>query len=401
MAVAPMPRRSGDATRSERALLAALGLPHDANAQDIQVAHDRLVEYLERAPRALHAWAERGIAAADEAYALLSDPAASHGDDQVPASGGRTDRSARAYGSGPGTPDGTGRRPAAPASRNLSPVADDADDEEYFEELELEPQVSQRSRQVARRRTRRDAQVAASAPPGRRTGIHRFGRLAAVAAGAVAVAAITIGVYSMGASSVPGFTGSPAPEAAASPALDEAQVAALMQKISANPGDIASLQGLCDLFFKAGDYATAGDWARKVLAVDPKNLTALLAAGAAAFNLGDSSGAEKEWRAVLAIDDRNLEAHYDLGFMYLSKEPPDVANVRLEWDKVIAIDPNSDVAKTVATHLQSLTGSPAPGAGGTPAASPGASPASSPAPPAAESPAGPAQTAPAPSPAAS
>lgn len=398
MAVAPMPRRSEDAPRSERALLAALGLTRDANAQDIQVAHDRLVEYLERAPRALHAWAEREIAAADEAYALLSDPVAGHGDEEVVASGGRTDRSARASGSGPGRPDGAGPRPAAPGSRNLSPVADD---EEYFEELELEPPASQRSRQAVRRRARRDGQVAASVPPGRRTGIHRFGRLAAVAVGAVAVAAITIGVYSMGASSVPGFTGSPAPEAAASPALDEAQVAVLMQKISANPGDIASLQGLCDLFFKAGDYATAADWAKKVLVVDPKNVTALLAVGAAAFNLGDSAEAEKEWRAVLAIDDRNIEAHYDLGFMYLSKEPPDVANVRLEWDKVIAIDPNSDVAKTVATHLQSLTGSPAPGASGAPGATPGAANVSSPAPSPAASPAGPAQTAPAPSPAAS
>ena len=83
-------------------------------------------------------------------------------------------------------------------------------------------------------------------------------------------------------------------------------------------------------------------------------MTALLALGAAQFNLGDAASAEKQWLAVLAIDPKNVEAYYDLGFMYLSQNPPDMANVKLQWGKVIEIDPNSDVAKTVATHLDSL-----------------------------------------------
>ena len=68
--------------------------------------------------------------------------------------------------------------------------------------------------------------------------------------------------------------------------------------------------------------------------------------------------------------------------MYLSLNPPDIANVKLEWGKVIAIAPNSDVAKTVATHLASLDASPAPerrGAGQSCATVPAASPAASPA----------------------
>ena len=38
-----------------------------------------------------------------------------------------------------------------------------------------------------------------------------------------------------------------------------------------------------------------------------------------------------------------------------------------EWNKVIAIDPNSDIAKTVATHLKSAQ-NPAPNASATPGA---------------------------------
>ncbi len=85
---------------------------------------------------------------------------------------------------------------------------------------------------------------------------------------------------------------------------------------------------------------------------------------------------------ALAIDATNVEAHYDLGFMYLSKNPPDVANVKLEWGEVIAIDPNSDLAKTVATHLKSLDASPAPSGAAPASAAPtsSASPAASPSP---------------------
>jgi hypothetical protein len=48
----------------ERELLARLGLTSRANSLEIQTAHDDLVEYLERAPADLRAWARREIEAA-------------------------------------------------------------------------------------------------------------------------------------------------------------------------------------------------------------------------------------------------------------------------------------------------------------------------------------------------
>ena len=332
MTATSTPRPREVAARLERELLAQLGLAKDANAQEIEAAHDELVEFLERAPHGLQGWARRQIAAADEAYALLSGA--------------------------------TATRAGVVATRAGAAAADAGSDDEYFEELEVEPPTTKRGRLEAQRRARAAAQ-AAVAVPSRASARDRFlKRLAIGTVGVVAAVAIGVGVYNMGTSSVPGLSGTPAPDASGGPALDQARVAALMQKISANPKDIASLQALGDLYFQAGDYRTAADWAKKILAIDPKNITALLALGAADFNRGDSADAEKQWRAVLAIDDKNIEAHYDLGFMYLSNNPQDVANARLEWDKVIAIAPNSDVAKTVATHLQSLAGPPGPSAGG-------------------------------------
>jgi cytochrome c-type biogenesis protein CcmH/NrfG len=225
----------------------------------------------------------------------------------------------------------------------------------------------------AHRRTRRASSHAggrggpASDPPTGRGRAYR--RLVLVAAGVVAAVVIVVVGYNFGAPSVPGFTGTPAPEASAA-VVDKTQVAALMQKLAANPSDIATLQGLGDLYYAAGDYTTAATWAQKVLAVDPKNVTGLLSLGAANFNVGQLGPAQTAWRQVLAIDPKNIEAHYDLGFMYLSEAPPDYTNVRVEWNQVIAIAPDSDVAKTVATHLQSLAGSAAPSTGGSPSAGP-------------------------------
>jgi hypothetical protein len=97
--------------------------------------------------------------------------------------------------------------------------------------------------------------------------------------------------------------------------------------------------------------------------------------------IGKLAEAETAWRQVLAIDPKSVEAHYDLGFMYLSKNPPDLANVRKEWNEVIAIAPDSDIAKTVATHLKSLDGSPAPSTApsATPSLAPSTAPSATPA----------------------
>jgi len=316
----------------EATLLARLGLMGGASSQEVEAAHDALVEFLESAPGDQRVWARQQIGLIDEAYALLSDPT--------------IDRSALAEDAV------VAAAPVAVVAATRSTAA-------------VEPPVGR-----------------PAAPAGNRL----LKRVAIGAAAIIGVIAIGAAGFNLnGGTGVPPISGSPAPEAAASPGVDQARVAVLMQKIQADPKDIKSLQSLADLYYQVSDFQSAGTFLEKILAIEPKNLTALLALGAAQFNQGNAVDAEKQWRAVLVIDPRSVEAHYDLGFMFLSKNPPDMANVKLEWGKVIELDPKSNVAKTVATHLASLE-SPAPGASGAPAsgapasAAPSASPAPSPSP---------------------
>jgi tetratricopeptide (TPR) repeat protein len=182
------------------------------------------------------------------------------------------------------------------------------------------------------------------------------------AAAVVVVAGVAFGMHAAGSSTVPGITGTPTDSSSSSAsALDQAQVGALMQKITANPKDTTSLASLAAMYFQAADYKNSALFSQKVLAVDPKQVVSWVALGAAQFNEGDQTSAKQSWLKAIALNPKNVEAHYDLGFLYLSGSKPDVAAAKKEWSTVIAIDPKSDIAKTVQTHLSSLSSaSPSP-----------------------------------------
>ena len=268
---------------AERDLLARLGLTIKASDNDVETAHADLAEFLGKAPAGLRTWAGRELASIDEAYALLTEPAAAT---------------------------------AAVAGKASPPT---------------------------RARLARD-------------GIHLPSRLVLRLVAVAVVAVIGVVVYESGKPS----TASGLPPAATTTTvtsasqLDTAKVAQLMERISANPNDVAALAALGDLYFQAGDYNTAGGWMAKVVAISPKDAKARLALGAAEFNLGNTTAAEKQWKQVVALDPKNVEAYYDLGFLYLSKRPVDTARAKAAWAKVIALAPKSDVAKTVAAHLKTL-----------------------------------------------
>lgn len=369
--------------------LALLGLGTGASEDQIEAAHDAVIELLQAVPASLSSWAESQIELADEAYLVLSgaEPAVAN---PAPAArmalafAGQPRRSAGGsaidgeYGEA-GEDEDAGDVDAEPA-RRATPRRGRAGQRDPGQARDDRARGRQGSKRAPRRAIGRAA-VTYEEP----SLLGRLYDLRKPILGAIALAAVVVvGVlgYKLGAPAVPGLNGTPAP-AASSSGIDTARIGVLMQQISTNPKDVAALSELGNIYYAAGDYATAAIWLQKVIDIEPRNIAALLGAGAAAYNQADLATAEKDWRAVLAIDSKNVEAHYDLGFMYFSETPPDTAKAREEWNQVIALDPNSDIAKTVATHLQQLDKL----ASSAPAASGGASPAPSGSPAAAASPA--------------
>jgi tetratricopeptide (TPR) repeat protein len=285
------------ATEFRQELLGRLGLRADASDQEVEAAHNGLVDFLELAPHEVKSWATAQATDVGEAFALLSGP-----------------------------------------EQDLIP-----------------PAVATRQQALETPRPTAASTPAAPAPTGRRWP-QRTQLVWAILP--LLVVAIVLGVYWSGRdSSVPGISGTPtnaATTAAGAPAavpLDQAKVATLMKKVSANPKDIGSLQALGDLYFASNDYKNASLWEQKILGVDPKNEKGLLSLGAAQFNSGNEAEAKKQWLIAAGLYPKNAEVHYDLGFYYMSQKPSETANMKAEWAKVVAIDPNSALAKSVQTVI--------------------------------------------------
>ncbi len=412
----------------ERELLSRLGLDPSATPEDVSTAHETVSAYLAAAPRSLRAWARVQASGADEAYALLTDPAALSRAVALVGAGARpavlpgepatpparretlaptpvaapSAATGRAAGAAKDTAvlaasaaAATNATPAAAAAATAAVLVDEtgrrivSDDEIDALLAEVDPTAH---REIVGTAAERAASTAArtgtTSRPGKLLGIigsAAFRNLAIVGATVAAIGIVVVMGFNAGgtSASVIGAGGSPAPSAAASaPVLDQAAVAALMVKIQANAEDADSLMALGDEYYRTGDYKTAGDWYSKVTAIEPTNVRGFLALGATAFNLGDATTAETAWKQVLTLDEKNVEAHYDLGFLYLNRQPADMVGVQREWSRVVALAPDSDIATTVKAHLDALAsaapaGSPAASAG---SSAPSTAPASSAAP---------------------
>lgn len=314
-------------------LRAWMGVDETVGASDLDRLHRELNRYLDQAPSPLHEWARRQSRTADAAHAVLTGQAAG---DQA---------------------DG---------------LRDLADLDEDVEDVATRPTVYGRTAQ--RNATKEKGRTPITA-------------LALV----VIVLGVIFGVYQLGdrsgaeqpaeqtslanaASGMPegmGMGPTPVP-------IDPAKVDTLSQRVQANPKDVAAMRDLSNMYVQAADYANAATWQARVLEVTPKDTDARLALGASKFNQGDTASAEKEWREVLRIDPTSAEAHYDLGFLYLSKNPPDAKSAAAEWTKVSELAPDSQIAKTAQAHLAriqqmstaapSAPASPAPSSGSTGAA---------------------------------
>lgn len=113
----------------------------------------------------------------------------------------------------------------------------------------------------------------------------------------------------------------------------------------------------------SSDVARMAELEAKLLS-SPDDVATNLELGVLRFNAGDSEGAEALWEKVTAVDPRNPQAWYNLGFLRLAQDPPDVEGARADWQAVLDVAPDSDLAATVESHLAALeampTGSPSP-----------------------------------------
>ena len=177
------------------------------------------------------------------------------------------------------------------------------------------------------------------------------------------VPVIIWGVYKIGAPPAPEQTASgqaasipPMSAEQNAPPLDTAAVAEMEARLEADPTDIAAMSELGRLHLMAGDFREAGLWQQRILADHPDDMDARLALGVALFNQGEAAPAQEQWERAAELDPTKAEPHYNLGFLHLSADPPDMDLVELHWNKVIELDPDSDMAETISAHMGGVEG---------------------------------------------
>ena len=321
-------------TGAESALnyFSVLGVGEDAGPEDLEQRYRELADYLASPaiPAALRDWAKGQAALVDEAYAVLADPESRAAARQRPAE----PPTAAAE-----PPAVTAEEPPAPAPRQARPGA--------------------------------GARAAASprgGGPGRSLWQYLRSQplLLGVMVGIVALAAIFVAR-----SGIPGSGGSdtipPAQSASDLVPLDTERVAQLMKVIQGDPKNAEALFDLGESYFLAGEWQQGIDWFTEFLTVDPNNVHARTDIGTANFNLGRTLEAKASWTAALAIDPNDIQLHYNMGFLYANAEPQDLVAARQEWQKVVDLEPDSNLAKTAKVHLNGMpTATPSGTAAATP-----------------------------------
>ena len=145
------------------------------------------------------------------------------------------------------------------------------------------------------------------------------------------------------------------------PVLGIALVAALVYGIFliGRPSDTAQPTMTTAPPANAADTTTRMAELERRLADNPEDVAVNLELGVLKFNEGDIARAEELWLKVTELDPRNPQAWFNLGFVHLSEDPPDVEGARADWEQVLAVAPDSDLAATVESHLIALDGSTA------------------------------------------
>ncbi|WP_350258896.1 tetratricopeptide repeat protein [Scrofimicrobium sp. R131] len=90
-----------------------------------------------------------------------------------------------------------------------------------------------------------------------------------------------------------------------------------------------------------------------LIAASPDDVDARLELGVIYFNQAKVNEASEQWLAVTELDPENITAWYNLGFAYLS-DPDQADRAQEAWQKVIDIDPDSDLAQTISMHMDSV-----------------------------------------------
>jgi cytochrome c-type biogenesis protein CcmH/NrfG len=149
--------------------------------------------------------------------------------------------------------------------------------------------------------------------------------------------------------------------------------ASLRKDVKDHPDDPQAMANLATYLSNTGKSEEAIGWYERALSLNPDDTELRLVFARTLADGHKSADAELQFQKVIAADPHNPQAHYYLAELYRAWDPPRKADAIKEYQRVIAVGPDTYVADQSREQLIAL-GAATPAASATPA-TPAASPA--------------------------
>ena len=128
-------------------------------------------------------------------------------------------------------------------------------------------------------------------------------------------------------------------------------VAQLKKRLNTDSNDIDAAIALGNIYYDHGDTAQSILYYRRALDINPDLAGVRTDLGTMYWRNGDISLAEQVFREAIASDPGFGHAYVNLGLL-LHRAKNDVREARALWQKLLAVDPEHDVATKARELLQ-------------------------------------------------
>jgi tetratricopeptide (TPR) repeat protein len=144
------------------------------------------------------------------------------------------------------------------------------------------------------------------------------------------------------------------------PPLDQARVTELQKTVTTNPKNVDALVQLGNTYFDAERWDDAIGWYKRALDVDPNNADASTDLGVSYYYSNRADDALAQFEKSLKISPTHTKTLLNKGIV-LAFGKQDLRGAAAEWEKVVALSPNSPEGQAAKRALEGIASAHANG----------------------------------------
>jgi cytochrome c-type biogenesis protein CcmH/NrfG len=133
----------------------------------------------------------------------------------------------------------------------------------------------------------------------------------------------------------------------------QAQFDEMQQRVAEDPSDVEAWRTMGALLLMSGEYGPASEAFAGAIELDDSDAGTHADLGAALLYQGMIRLARVELLRAVELDPTLPGAHFNLGITYSHTEPRDLAAAHAAWERVIELDPNSELSAQAQAFIDS------------------------------------------------